>query len=346
MHEISPRVLMITPFSQSQRGNTLTTQRICTGLALRGLQVELLSLECSQYKEHLEQLLASKRLDIIHAFNGTYLAQLLNDYPHLCQYPLIVTLTGTDINQDLDDDPSLLEAVFHATTRIIVFHQDFRDKLLLLNRDLDKKITVIPQGISLPSAPFHSRSGLNIPTDSLVLLLPAGLRPIKNVTLALDSLKLLVEQGVSLHLLIIGPIIDKAYGKDILGQIKTLPWASYLGEVPHAEISGVYGLGDVVVNCSYAEGQPQAVLEAMALGLPSILSNVPGNRGIIEHGRQGFYINSQDDFLWAVHTLSQEPDRRRQMGKAAAQLVKTRFDADHEIVRHVNLYMQVLKESP
>lgn len=343
MHEISPKVLIITPFSQSQRGNTLTTRRICAGLTRNGISAELFSLESGNYRVHLEQVLATERFNIIHVFNGTYLAQLLSSHPQLCHYPLIVTLTGTDINQDLDDNPSALKPVFTAASRIIVFHQDFKNKLLAMHQEQDK-IAVIPQGVFLPPAAARSRSAYHIPADSLVFLLPTGLRPVKNVALALDSLELLARQDAHLHLLIIGPVIDEAYGNEIFKRIKTLPWAIYLGEIPHAEISGVYRLGDAVINCSYAEGQPQAVLEAMSLGIPAILSDVPGNRGIIEHGREGFYVSDQADFFQAARTLLQEPARRRQMGQAAAELVQTRFDASQEIARHIDLYKKVLKE--
>lgn len=344
MHIISPRVLIITPFSRSQRGNTLTTRRILLGLSRRGIEAALFSLESDDYRKHLPGLLSTGGFNIIHAFNATYLARLLSTCPGLRRYPLIVTLTGTDVNQDLDDDPSALKPVFAAADRIIVFHQDFESKLLVMDRELGGKIAVIPQGVVLPPAPARRRSEYGIPQDSLVFLLPSGLRPVKNIGLPLDSLKALIPLGAPFDLLISGPILDEAYGGAILQRIKSLPWARYLGEIPHHEISAVYRLGDVVLNCSHSEGQPQAALEAMSLGLPVILTDMPGNRGIIEQGREGFYVRNREDLTQAAQTLLREPALRRQMGRAAANLVKSRFDADREIARHIELYKIVLRE--
>lgn len=345
MNEIRPTVLLITPFSKSQRGNTLTTRRICNGLAQKGITVELLSLESSNYREHLDQLLASARFNIIHAFNGIYLAQLLSSHPDLCHYPLIVSITGTDINQEWVEKPDSLLPAFTTVRQVVVFHENFQNRLLAKHPNLADKIVVIPQGIFLPPAPARQRQDFAIPADSTVFLLPTGLRPVKNVALALDSLEMLARRDERIRLLIIGPVIDEVYGHEILRRLKTLPWVIYLGEVPHAEISGLYKLGDVVINCSYAEGQPQAALEAMSLGIPVILSDVPGNQGIIEHGREGFYISDRSDFFLAAHTLLNQPALRQQMGQAAAELVKTRFDTDREIARHIDLYKNVLKES-
>jgi glycosyltransferase involved in cell wall biosynthesis len=345
MNSISPAVLLITPFHIHQRGNTLTTRRICTGLNRQGLTAELLSMEDPHYREKLHQHLGSGKFDIIHAFNGLYLAGLLAIQPQVLNYPLIVTLTGTDINQPEMEEDGALEPVLAAARYIIVFHDDFKKLLLGRNPCLEEKLAVIPQGIRLPAAPVRKPQDFGIPAGSTLFMLPIGLRPVKNVDLALDGLEALAREDSRVRLLIIGPVIDKTYGEQVLRRIRNLPWVIYTGEVPHTEISGIYRLGHVVINCSDAEGQPQAALEAMSLGVPVILRDVPGNRGIIRNGQEGFYIQTPEDLYRAARILHTRPALRQEMGQAAAELVAAKFDSAVEIKRHIELYKKALDKS-
>ncbi|MGI6467990.1 MAG: glycosyltransferase family 4 protein [Syntrophomonadaceae bacterium] len=346
MNSISPRVLIITPFHKSQRGNTLTTRRILTGLTRQGLNAGLLSLEDPDYWNKLHQYLHSNRFDIIHGFNGLHMAELVKRCPQLREYPLIVTLTGTDINLAGDQGYGNLQPVLSMAKYIVVFHEHFKTRLIGHDPAFKKRIAVIPQGVCLPPAPARKVEDFGIPPGSTVFLLPTGLRPVKNLDLALDGLERLAHEDSRVYLLIMGPVIDRTYAQGILQRISTLPWATYLGEIPHTEISGILAAGDVVINCSESEGQPQAALEAMSLGIPAILSDVPGNRGIITSGREGFYIKSPGDLYRAAYTLHTQPDLRYKMGLAARELVKSRFDYSYEISQYIQLYRKMLPFRP
>ncbi len=338
MNNANPAVLLITPFHKSQRGNTLTTRRIRDGLIAHGIKAELLSLENEGFSEQLHEHLANGYFDIIHAFNGLYLARLLTSHPQLLDHPLIVTLTGTDLNQADSEERQALQAVFAVVRQVVVFHEEFKARLIRCSPAMEDKIVLIPQGIHLPPSPPRQRQDFGIPDECTVFLLPTGLRPVKNVELALDGLEMLAGKDDRVRLLIMGPVIDAVYGKRIIQRIEALPWAKYIGEIPHQQISGIYALGDVVINCSHAEGQPQATLEAMSLGLPAIMSAVPGNRGIMEDGREGFYFSGSRELCQAALTLHADPALRQVMGQAAAELVRQRFDYCREIEQHIDLY--------
>jgi glycosyltransferase involved in cell wall biosynthesis len=97
-------------------------------------------------------------------------------------------------------------------------------------------------------------------------------------------------------------------------------------------------LGDVVMNTSNSEGQPQGALEAMSLGKPCILTAVPGNLNIINHGIEGFYVDGEADLVTAAKTLINDPARIVEMGKNAHTLVKTRFSLEREIDAYCTIY--------
>ena len=130
-------------------------------------------------------------------------------------------------------------------------------------------------------------------------------------------------------------------GKAFSRRVERLPWVTYLGEVPHAEMEGVLRVGDAIINCSLSEGQPQAALEAMSLGMPAVLTDVPGNSNIISNGREGFYVGDRRELTSAARVLVNDPAGRRQMGAAAAELVRSRFSPAAEIDRHIEIYRMI-----
>jgi glycosyltransferase involved in cell wall biosynthesis len=60
------------------------------------------------------------------------------------------------------------------------------------------------------------------------------------------------------------------------------------------DLLAYYAASDCFVFPSYREGFPNTVLEAGAMGLPSIVTDINGSREIIEHGKNGVIIPSKD----------------------------------------------------
>jgi len=100
--------------------------------------------------------------------------------------------------------------------------------------------------------------------------------------------------------------------------------------------------GDVVLNTSYAEGQPQAALEAMSLGKPCLLTAVPGNINIIENSVEGYYVHNQDDLAAAARNLMVNHELRRQMGENARRLVEQKYSLKKELDAYEQLYNTLL----
>ncbi len=343
-HLKGKRILLLTPFHRSQRGNSLTSERIQNGLRRMAIEVDLLSLEDQGWANTLHQGLAQDRYHLVHGFHGLKFSRVLEKMPELGQLPLVLTMTGTDINYDLLGAHKVaVLAAMRAVQRIIVFNQAFLSTLAVIYPEFQGKLHSIPQGVQLEPALSLDRKKLGLEASDFVFILPSGLREVKNIELALDALSQLWPQHPQLRLLVLGAAIDDDYSKRIMKRIKDLPWVTYLGEIPHHQVQAYYGLADVVLNTSQAEGQPQAALEAMSLGLPALLTAVPGNLGIIEDGRQGFYAKNSSELQEAARRLILDPQLKQRLGQAAAQLVELNFQAPREFKAHTALYRQVLE---
>lgn len=89
----------------------------------------------------------------------------------------------------------------------------------------------------------------------------------------------------------------------------------------------------VYVLPSYREGTPRTVLEAMAMGIPIITTDVPGCRQTVDEGVNGYLVPPQDPIALANACIKflKRPSLGLEMGLAARRVVEKRYD-----VRRVN----------
>jgi glycosyltransferase involved in cell wall biosynthesis len=337
------RILMITPFHKNPRGNKLTSERLQVGLCRRGWNIELISLESADWQEILGKNLREERYFLIHGLNITHFARVLSVFPGITKLPLLLTTTGTDINYDLvlNHEPAIAK-ILDAVRSIVIFNDYFKSIFQELYPNNSNKLVTIPQGVLLEKGDGPNRSQLGLHEDEFVFLLPSGVRPVKNLELAIDALEKLQPEFPHLRLLILGAIIDQEYSDRILKRINALPWVIYPGEFPHRQMYSLLSMGDVVLNTSHAEGQPQAALEAMSLAKPCLLTAVPGNINIIENGVEGYYVHNEDDLIAAARMLILNQDLRRQMGENAHRLVELTYSVEKELDAYERLYRELL----
>ena len=337
------RILMITPFHKNSRGNKFTSERLQVGLSRRGWNIDLLSLELNNWKEILGNDIREKRYSLIHGLNITHFARVLSAFPEISRLPLLLTTTGTDVNYDLVlNRESVIAKTLNAVRHIVIFDDYFRTIFKELYPENCDKLVTIPQGISLEKGDGPNRSQLGLHENDFIFLLPSGIRAVKNLELAIDALEKLQPEFPQLNLLIIGTIIDKEYSARMLKRINNLPWVKYPGEFSHRQMYSLLSVGDVVLNTSHAEGQPQAALEAMSLGKPCLLTAVPGNINIIENGVEGYYVHNQDDLVVAARKLMLNQKLRQQMGENARRLVEQKYSLKKELDAYEQPYHQLL----
>lgn len=90
------------------------------------------------------------------------------------------------------------------------------------------------------------------------------------------------------------------------------------------DIAEIYKIADVFVFPSFREGLPVSVMEAMAAGLPIICSNIRGNTDLIENGKGGFLVGTNDivALTRAIEQLLDNTEKRRFMGITNTETIK------------------------
>lgn len=102
---------------------------------------------------------------------------------------------------------------------------------------------------------------------------------------------------------------------------------------------------DVLWNSSLYEGQSNTILEAMALGVPTVASDIPGNRDLIEHGVTGFLFPPEDLGAltrWTNGLLSDDA-QRAEMGQRARVRAEQHFSLEKMVAAHEQLYTQLIE---
>ncbi len=104
---------------------------------------------------------------------------------------------------------------------------------------------------------------------------------------------------------------------------------------------------DIAVLPSRAEGLPNAVLEYMAAGLPTVVSNVGGNAELVKNGVTGLVVPAEDSFALssALLKLLHDPVLARQMASRGKEFIVHNFSFDRLIHQIDELYTELLQQA-
>ena len=85
---------------------------------------------------------------------------------------------------------------------------------------------------------------------------------------------------------------------------------------------------DIYVQTSRWEGMPIALIEAQVAGIPAVVTDVVGNRDVVQHGVTGFVASSVEEMAPYIAQLRDDPALRARMGIAARESASKRFSMD------------------
>ncbi|HEX7066133.1 MAG TPA: glycosyltransferase [Bacillales bacterium] len=296
MTDISISVGFFTPYYKENRGNATTAKRIEYGLKEKGIQVEIFAYEEAEWtKAEKKRMEACTVFHILHFYR---FSQWMKQTGYMPRRPYLVTSGGTDVNHRMfeQDDAEQMKAFVNQAEVLTVFTEDAREKSEAALGIPPEKICVVPQSVWVPEVGELTISK-KVPEGNPAFLLPAGLRPVKDVLFLLDSLENLQASYRGLQFVLIGSVLDQEVYHKVSEAEARHSWFHFLGEVPFAQMNAWYDWADIVLNTSVSEGQSSALLEALALGKLVMARENPGNASVITDGRNGFLFEDGNAFL-------------------------------------------------
>ena len=171
-----------------------------------------------------------------------------------------------------------------------------------------------------PEERAAARAAYSLPEDAVCLVCAAEFSKRKNQTLLLQTLARLPE---NYHLLLPGDGALLQECKARAGELGVAPRCRFPGRL--SDVRGALAAADICVSASRSEGLPFAVMEAMHMELPCVLTRVKGHADLLEGSGAGFLVPFGDAaaFAGAVQTLGRDAALRKTMGAAAAASVET-----------------------
>lgn len=219
---------------------------------------------------------------------------------------------------------------------------EFAEKQGKLNR---KKIAVIPNSVDpslFENAQKDDLSRFGIPNDATVCLTVARLTIQKGIDVLLSAIPIIINQHPECHFLIIGD-------GDARPNLETQ--ASKLGIAGHVHFGGfqretapLLAASNAFILPSRWEGMSNALLEAMAAGLPIIATAVEGTTELIQDKVNGFLVPPEDSGCLAASICSILNDKTsaKRMAHTAQQYVKLRHTTESVVKSYSDLYTNLL----
>lgn len=126
--------------------------------------------------------------------------------------------------------------------------------------------------------------------------------------------------------------------------IKECDDIEYVGSQFGKHLLAYYAAADCFVFPSYREGFPNTVLEAGAMGLPSIVTDINGSREIIENGKNGLIVPSHDAnaLAEAMSRMVEDVDMRQQMARNARSMIASRFEQGFVRKCQMDFYEEIM----
>ncbi len=202
------------------------------------------------------------------------------------------------------------------------------------------KVVVVYNGlqpVSVPSsdvAELLHQLGLQ---GKLVFGTVARLDPIKNHELMLRAFADFLKKGLNASLLIVGDGPERARNESLVKELNLIDHVIHAGF--QSDPAAYFELIDVFLLPSLSEGTSMTLLQALATGRPSIVSDAGGNPEIVRHEVSGlvFPSGSLQELTSAMLQLAEATVRSR-LGQGALEEFSNRFQVAQMIDAYVDLY--------
>lgn len=248
-----------------------------------------------------------------------YYALAVSQLCRLLRLPYIPILHGGNLPSRLESSPKLCGLIFrHA--KCCVSPSPYLQEVF--RQAGYSQVQYIPNALVLENYPYHFKA-----VTDLKLLWVRSFARLYNPDLAVEVLSVLRQEGLPASLCMVGPDSDGS-----MGRVKALAdglgvEVTFTGKLTKNEWTALAKDCTVFINTTNFDNMPVSVIEAMALGLPVVSTNVGGLPYLIAHERDGLLVppNKAEAFVHAIKRLARQPVFAESLAFNARKQVE-RFD--------------------
>jgi len=343
-NELKIDVLTAAPkpgFTKEQLSDNITIYKV--GLHKKNLhfwrKIEVLEW-LFKAQHHYRKMLRENNYDLVHAFFGFPTGWLC--YRSANKLPYIISLRGSDVpgkHARLKLDYKILAPVFKAiwkkASTLIACSQGLKDRALQFMPSAT--IDVITNGIDLNM--FHPAQN-DKAQQELKLLTVGRLSVTKRFEILIDTVEILHKAGRNVHLTIAGGGAMLNRLKQIVSQKNLTDIIDVKGRIESDLMPDLYRQNDIFVSASMQEGMSNAMLEAMASGLPIITTRCEGVDELIADNGIVVEQARPDAIADEIQKLADDKNGYDLMCKAARKKVE-QFGWAHIAEQYLRYYKNI-----
>ena len=298
---------------------------------------------------NLLRVIKKENPDVIHAYwvipCGIVAAMLTKK-------PLVITSLGSDVF-------ALHNAMFRKmqkkaykdAKKVLVLSNALKNEIAHRFPQIEKKIVIMPLGIDSGFKPGGFAKDLRDKHKGRIILTIGRLTEQKGVQYLISALPSIIQQHPDARLVIVG---DGSYKKELESMIKkhkVKDYVTFVGPVAHENIADYLSVADVFVFPSLSdsrlgtEGFGLAAVEALAVGTPTVATNIGGIVDIIKDKETGLLVSQKNSKAIAekVNLILSDDALRQKLSIQGKRHVKKNFTWESIARRLERVYDQVLR---
>lgn len=236
--------------------------------------------------------------------------------------------------------------------RVLAVSEEVKRFCVDADRIKPDKVSVVYNGVDLKhiaaeNSPVDSFADADWAKASHIVTCVANIRRVKGIDVLIRTAQRVCRELPNVVFVVAGSLYERDYSEEMQAMIRSL------GLEKNIKLLGFVGdplpllkMSDAFCLLSRSEGFSNALLEAMACGVPAVVTRVGGNPEAITDGEDGFLVPIGDDAAASERllTLLRDPVRRAQIGERGRNSVQRRFSAEVMIRKLIGVYRDMLAE--
>ena len=271
-----------------------------------------------------KKLIKKNKYDLSHSFFTVPCGFLSLIYYRLYKLPYIVSLRGSDV-PGFSDRFSLIYAILPPLIRQIwakaaaVISASAGLEELALKTSPSQSMGIIYNGIDIDH--FRPKPETRPAGKFIVTTGASRVTVRKGIRYLIEAVAKISFRYPEICLKVMGDGNDKKNMEAFAQELKMEKHIEFLGRIPREETGPYYQEASAFVLPSLNEGMSNAMLEALASGLPLIATDTGGSKELIKEGENGFVVKMKDsaDIALKIEKLINNPELVRSMGEKSRE---------------------------
>ena len=240
----------------------------------------------------------------------------------------------------------LIRFSLNSSSRIIAVSGDLANKIELMG--INKDVTILRNAVDIsrfkPSKNIEMRQNYKIDDKDILILFIGHLESFKGIFELMDAFKKIRINQDNCKLMIVGEGHEEQKVKNIVSKLDLDNYIIFTGKVSPETIQNFYQMADIFTLPSYTEGLPLVVVEAMACGLPVVVSKVGGIPELVKDGINGFLVPPKDRFSLTkkLEILVNNEELRQKFGLKALETVDDEFNIEKKVEKMIEIYKELI----